>query len=113
MSDTPLVNPLAQQESPTITDEKSAGTPSTGDITENISPGVRNPYKVEGTHDQETRKRLALIILWPLVGLYVVIVVAFLINWISTSELTAATAAISGFQVLAAAAVGFYFGSKE
>lgn len=83
------------------------------DITEDKAPGLQKPYKVQGTHDQETRKHLAQIILIPLVALYVAIMVCFLCGVLGTPTLTEAVAAMSGFQVLAAAAVGFYFGSKE
>lgn len=87
--------------------------PGNQDITEDKAPGLQKPYKVQGTHDQETRKHLAQIILIPLVLLYVAIMVCFLCGVLGTPTLTEAIAAMSGFQVLAAAAVGFYFGSKE
>lgn len=90
-----------------------SSSPGNGDIVEDKVPGQKTTYDVRGTHDQETRKQLACIILIPLVVLYVLLLGAFLLKVVDASELTTAIAALSGFQVLAAAAVGFYFGSKE
>lgn len=66
-----------------------------------------------GTHDQETRKLIALIILGLISLLYVAIIAAFLVRQIDKDMLSAAITAISGIQALAAAAIGFYYGSKK
>lgn len=69
--------------------------------------------KVPGTHDQETRKTVALIILVLISVLYGCLIFAFVIGAITSDELTFGIAAMSGPQALAAAAIGFYFGSKH
>lgn len=69
--------------------------------------------RVPGTHDQETRKLIALIILALVSFLYLAIVGFFLFKGIDTTMFTAAIAGISGVQALASAAIGFYYGSKQ
>lgn len=71
-----------------------------------------NP-SVPPTHDQQTRKQIAIIILSLLSLLYVGVLVAFLFTDLEESKFTAAIAGISGVQALAAAAVGFYYGSHK
>lgn len=68
---------------------------------------------VPGTHDQQTRKTIALIILTFIGVFYAASLFWFLAGWIDTAKFTAAIAGISGIQVLAAAAIGFYYGSKQ
>jgi uncharacterized membrane protein len=68
---------------------------------------------VPGTHDQETRKKIALIILTMVGVFYAAILWTFLAGWIETDKFTAAIAGVSGIQALAAAAIGFYYGSKQ
>ncbi len=75
--------------------------------------GIYTTRRVPGTHDQETRKQIALIILTLISVLYAAIIVCFLLDWIDTQKLTAAIAAMSGIQALAAAAIGFYYGSNS
>lgn len=73
------------------------------------------------THPDAVRRSIALPVLWFLVCTYAVTIGAFLFlrlipgtpNLFSAEELTAAIAAISGLQGLAAAIVGFYFGIKQ
>lgn len=69
--------------------------------------------KAVGTHDQETRKLIAVIILLLVSLLYLAIMYAFLTRKIDKDMLSAAITAISGVQALAAAAIGFYYGSKK
>jgi hypothetical protein len=69
--------------------------------------------QVPRTHDQVTRRTLALIILIALGLSYLAIIAFFLLGFIDSNELTAAIAASSGIQALAAAAVGFYYGSRH
>jgi hypothetical protein len=75
--------------------------------------GIYTTRKVRGTHDQETRKLIALIILGLISVLYAGIMFTFLVGGIDIEKLTAAIAAMSGIQALAAAAIGFYYGSKQ
>jgi hypothetical protein len=87
------------------------------DVTEEVprsgTAGFFTTRKVRGTHDQETRKQIALIILTLIAVLHAAIIFCFLAGWIDTGKLTAAIAAMSGIQALAAAAIGFYYGSKQ
>lgn len=87
------------------------------DVTKEVprsgTTGFYTTRKVPGTHDQETRKQIALIILWLIAILYAAIISCFLANWIDMEKLTAAIAAMSGIQALAAAAIGFYYGSNS
>jgi hypothetical protein len=87
------------------------------DLTKEVPrSGPRGLYAargVPGTHDQETRKQLALIILTLIAVFYAAILWCFLANWIDTAKFTGAIAAMSGIQALAAAAIGFYYGSKQ
>jgi hypothetical protein len=87
------------------------------DVTKEVprggTTGVYTTRKVPGTHDQETRKQIALIILWLIAVLYAAIIFCFLTGLIDIEKLTAAIAAMSGIQALAAAAIGFYYGSNS
>lgn len=74
---------------------------------------VYTQKRVPGTHDQETRKQLALIILFLIAVFYGAILGFFLFEAIDTAKFTAAIAGVSGIQALAAAAIGFYYGSKD
>ncbi|WP_139007401.1 hypothetical protein [Arthrobacter crystallopoietes] len=69
--------------------------------------------KVVGTHDQTTRKTLALIILCLISLLYIGLIGAFILGKVTSDQLTDGIAAMSGPQALAAAAIGFYYGSKH
>lgn len=75
--------------------------------------GIYTTRKVPGTHDQETRKLIALIILGLIAVLHIGVMFTFLCGGIDVQKLTAAVAALSGIQALAAAAIGFYYGSKQ
>lgn len=90
---------------------------SPGDLVDERLPGtvkVIEARPVPVTHDQSTRKTIAMIILGVLCALYVLIVGTFLFtDKISETALTAAIASVSGLQALAAAAVGFYYGTKQ
>ncbi|WP_026541648.1 hypothetical protein [Paenarthrobacter nicotinovorans] len=95
-----------------------AGLPNPFDLPTSEVPevgfrGIYTTRKVRGTHDQETRKLIALIILGLISVLYAAIMFAFLCGKIDMDKLTAAVAAMSGIQALAAAAIGFYYGSKQ
>jgi CHASE2 domain-containing sensor protein len=68
---------------------------------------------VPGTHDQETRKKIAFIVLALIAVFYGATLLWFLAGWIDTAKFTAAIAGMSGIQALAAAAIGFYYGSKQ
>lgn len=65
------------------------------------------------THDQATRKMIALIILGMLGLFYLLILLGFLFGGVDVDGLHAASASISGIQALAAAAVGFYYGANK
>lgn len=65
------------------------------------------------TYDQKTRSHLAKIIIWALVGSYAVGILAFIFDFIDAEKYTALIASVSGLQALAAAAVGFYYGSNN
>lgn len=69
--------------------------------------------EIPGTHDQKTRKQLAFFVLTMVGVFYAAILWCFLAGWIDKGGLTTAIAAISGIQALAAAAIGFYYGSKQ
>jgi hypothetical protein len=85
----------------------------TGEVPRSGTSGFFTTKRVPGTHDQETRKQIALIILTLIAVLYAAIVFWFLAGWIDMEKLTAAIAAMSGIQALAAAAIGFYYGSNS
>lgn len=65
------------------------------------------------THDEKTRSHLAKIIIWALVGSYALGIPAFILGFIDAEKYTALVASFSGLQALAAAAVGFYYGSNS
>ncbi|WP_133159057.1 hypothetical protein [Arthrobacter glacialis] len=67
---------------------------------------------VPPTHRERTQKLLAMIIVCVLLALYVAVVARFLCTEMDTDRLIAVVAALSGLQALAAAAVGFYYGSQ-
>lgn len=100
-----------------LTDNSVPETGTVYDVTQEVprsgTKGFYTTRKVPGTHDQETRKQIALIILWLIAGLHAAIIFFFLAGWIDTAKLTASIAAMSGIQALAAAAIGFYYGSKQ
>ena len=75
-------------------------------------PEVRTRKPV-GTHDQETRKLIALIILGMVGVFYTAVLMAFIFGRIDMDELHGAVTSFSGLQALAAAAIGFYYGSKR
>lgn len=85
------------------------------DLVENEIP-ASGAYKVQTqtpTHDEKTRSHLAKIIIWALVGSYAVGIPAFVLGYIDAEKYTALVASFSGLQALAAAAVGFYYGSNS
>lgn len=69
--------------------------------------------RVPPTHDQETRKTLALIILWALVISHGIGFFAFAFGFLDNEKFTIFVTGFSGLQALAAAAVGFYYGSNQ
>jgi hypothetical protein len=88
---------------------------TTFDATQEIPrSGTSGLYvSVPGTHDQETRKKIAFIVLALIAVFYGATLLWFLAGWIDTAKFTAAIAGMSGIQALAAAAIGFYYGSKQ
>lgn len=122
MTTTPDEGSLSEDPAPEYVLDLSAEVPRTGlsevvDLSKEMPrSGPRGLYgarKVPGTHDQETRKQLALIIVTLIAVFYAASLWCFLAGWIDTNKFTAAIAAMSGVQALAAAAVGFYYGSKQ
>jgi hypothetical protein len=87
------------------------------DIEENLQPGTNRFFdargKEIGTHDQETRRNLALGIFVGLALLYAATFAAYLCGWLDTNHFTAAIAGISGPQAIAAAVAGFYYGTSR
>lgn len=74
---------------------------------------TKKPKSPKATHDQQTRRWLAILIL-GLVGLINVgIFTSFLLGGITDDQLTKAVAALSGPQALAAAAAGFYYADRR
>jgi hypothetical protein len=70
--------------------------------------------KIKGpTHDQLTRKGIALVVLVPTVLFYGATFTGMLAHLITVQEMTAMIAGISPVQALAAAVVGFYFAKKD
>lgn len=85
-------------------------------IEENVKPSAFKVFEnppVPPTHDQQTRKQIAIIILTLLSVLYLAVMGVFLFTDMEESKFTAAIAGLSGVQALAAAAVGFYYGSRK
>ncbi|WP_154604905.1 hypothetical protein [Arthrobacter sp. AQ5-05] len=91
-------------------------------FTEDDVPETAEPFEVKNkNHPDTVRRALALPILWFLLATYAVTIGAFIASrfipqtrsLFGTDDLTAAIAAISGLQGLAAAVVGFYFGVKQ
>lgn len=77
-------------------------------------PGLPEVFKDRPpTHEQKTRKIIAITILAVLFAFYGAILGTFLWGSMDVDKLHAATASISGVQALAAAAVGFYYGSRK
>lgn len=74
---------------------------------------TKKPKRPKATHDQVTRRWLAILIL-GIVGLInIAIFTSFLLGGISDDQLTKAVAALSGPQALAAAAAGFYYADRR
>ncbi|KHL00231.1 hypothetical protein [Sinomonas humi] len=78
-----------------------------------LTEGVGYSKPVPPTHEDETRRGLALIVIVGMLVLYGAITAAFLLRWMPRDDFTAAIAGISGVQTLAAAILGFYFGGKS
>lgn len=93
------------------------GTHVVDDITEDLSPlpGFYSvpTVAVPATHRERTQKLLAMCIVCVLLVLYIAVVGCFLLSGMETDRLIAVVAALSGLQALAAAAVGFYYGSQS
>lgn len=107
---------------PIDSNETSAASPAQAndavveELSENESPqpgsfSVQTAI-VPPTHRERTQKLLAMIIVCVLLALYLAVVVRFLWTDMDTDRLIAVVAALSGLQALAAAAVGFYYGSQ-
>lgn len=95
--------------------EPTSGGDTSGDLVENEIP-ASGPYEVQTqvpTHDQKIRSHLAKIIIWSLVIFYGAAIPSFVFGLIDTEKFTALIASFSGLQALAAAAVGFYYGSNK
>jgi hypothetical protein len=74
---------------------------------------TKKPKRPKATHDQVTRRWLAILIL-GIVGLINIgIFTSFLLGGITDDQLTKAVAALSGPQALAAAAAGFYYADRR
>ncbi|MEW1982399.1 hypothetical protein AB0333_15945 [Citricoccus sp. NPDC079358] len=95
------------------------------EIRENRLPDTTESFTSKETKDKRhpdtVRKNLAFLILWFLLGTYLLTIGAFLVSkfmptdpeLFGSADLTSAIAAISGLQGLGAAVVGFYFGVKQ
>lgn len=96
---------------------------SDGVFKDRDTPGSDPTFKVESkNHPDTVRRNLAMPILYFLLATYVITLGTFVVvrmasrhDLFTSNDLTAAIAAISGLQGLAAAVMGFYFGtaSKE
>lgn len=69
--------------------------------------------KPPGTHDQRTRKLLAITIVGVVAAFYGYAFVALVFNWIDNDRFSILIAAISGPATLAGAVVGFYYGGRH
>ena len=67
----------------------------------------------KATHDQVTRRWLAILILGVVGLINIAIFASFLLGRINDDQLTKAVAALSGPQSLAAAAAGFYYADRR
>lgn len=85
---------------------KENTAPFDGKLTDVV--GTRDPT---GTHDQITRRVLAYSILGVVILINACMFGTYLWGSMTTSQLTTAIAALAGPQALAAAVVGFYYGS--
>lgn len=109
---------LSKEDLPADVLDLSAEVPQSGPVVVDLSgeaprSGGRGLYgTVVPTHDQETRKQIALLILGLIALYHGASLGFFLFERIDTAQFNAAIAAMSGIQALAAAAVGFYYGSK-
>ena len=109
MTETPAQTPAVE--------EAGGAQGRSTDLYEDIAPlggtlqqvvGTRSPT---GTHDQITRRHIAYAVLASMILLDLAVFGFFLTGKIDTEKLTAAIAALAGPQALAAAVVGFYYGS--
>ena len=74
---------------------------------------TKKPKRPKATHDQVTRRWLAILILGVVGLINIAIFASFLLGGISDDQLTKAVAALSGPQALAAAAAGFYYADRR
>lgn len=82
---------------------------ATPEATPKDAPVFRTPSRRPPTHDQSTRKLLAMTLLIPTVLFYGAAIGGRMAHWIAAEDFTAILAGVSGFQALTAAAIGFYF----
>lgn len=111
----PLINRKTADESGAeLNDSPLEDVEVLGDLNEKPSESkVLKSRRVPPTHDQQTRKLIAILILSVLSLLYLGLVAFFVLTDLKESRFTAAIAGISGMQALGAAAVGFYYGSQK
>lgn len=85
-------------------------------IIENDIPQSKPVFKQKRKkphYDQITRRGIALVVLVPTAIFYAAALAALIFHWANRDDLTAMVAAVSPFQALAAAVVGFYFAKKD
>lgn len=96
--------------------------PGTGDVIKLEKPGSGPTFKVEKnkSHPDYVRRDLAMPIMYFLLATYLITLGAFVgarlwsrSDLFSSEDLAAAIAGISGLQGLAAAVMGFYFGTTS
>lgn len=97
------------------TPESEVSLGNDGNLIENITPetGIFEVVTTKPTHDQKTRRFIALIIIWALVGSHALGFMAYVFGLLDTEKFTIFVTGFSGLQALAAAAVGFYYGSNN
>lgn len=93
---------------------------TSNDVPSDVAGPVPSPIQAvpHPSSPERVRRHLALLITYVLLIIYAAVLGVFLVSTIlggvfRTGELTAAIAAVSGLQGLAAAIVGFYFGVRE
>jgi hypothetical protein len=80
------------------------------DITPSNSPVLDSRGKPVGTHDQLTRKHIAMVVLISLGLLYAASFAFFLLGLVDIEHFTTVMAAVSAPQAIAATVAGFYYG---
>lgn len=80
---------------------------------ENTTPETGKVADLSNVGDHKTRRLIALLVLIPLLGLYVLVLAVFLAGKIGNEQLTASIAALTGLLGLASSIVGFYFAVEQ